>query len=376
MSGSRPSRHLLTVLHAAERTGPPLLALQFLRWLAAERPAWQLSTTFLDQGGPLVPDFESLGAVVVPDARIPGTDDHPWLAGKLRARRVQNSLRALGPIDLAHVHCAGSMRVRPFLPPTRILCHLHELSTGLDLHLDPLARQHLTSADRYVAVSDGVRQEFLSRFTVDPALVERQWGFVDERLLARPADRAAVELDHGAFVVLSSGVRHWRKAPELFARVAHRARALRPDVPWSFVWIGGEDTGGLQSLVDRTEPEGLIRFVTHQDDPLRWVAASDVFLLTAREDAFPLVCVEAAGLGRPIVTFENGGAAELVRAADCGAVVPFPDVNAMATALIELADDPFRQRRWQESGRDFALEHLTLGTAAPKLLSTIEGTLQ
>ncbi len=376
MTDHRSSIHLLTVLHAAERTGPPLLALQFLRWLSAERPRWRLSTMFLDEGGPLVPDFESLGPVVVPGARVPGDDDHPWLAGKLRARRVQTSLRAVGRIDLAHVHCAGSMRVRPFLPSTRVLCHLHELSTGLDLHLDPLARRHLTGADRYVAVSDGVRDEFLARFSVDPTLVERQWGFVDERLLAQPTDRAAIGLDPRAFVVLSSGVRHWRKAPELFARVAHRARALRPDIPWSFVWIGGKDNGGLEGLVGSTEPDGVVRFVPHQDDPMRWVAASDVFLLAAREDAFPLVCVEAAGLGRPIVTFENGGAAELVRDAQCGAVAPFPDVDAIAAALIQLADDPQHRRDCQESGRRFALENLTLSSAGPRLLSTIERTLR
>jgi glycosyltransferase involved in cell wall biosynthesis len=119
----------------------------------------------------------------------------------------------------------------------------------------------------------------------------------------------------------------------------------------------------------------VVSFRPHVADPLRFIAAADVFLLTAREDAFPLVCVEAAALGRPLVSFDSGGTDELIRAADCGVVVAFPDVDRMVRELADLARDPARRQRMGAAGAEFAQRHLTIGHAGPKLLATIEATM-
>lgn len=371
--------HLLTVLHAAELSGPPLFALQFLGWLRRERPRWTLSTLFLDTGGPLVDAFAELGPVTLADGRAPYSEGRS-LARRLLTwrgdRHLRRDLLREGPIDLAHVHCIGSLKVLPALPPAPVLAHLHELSVGQDLHLGPRARDHATRATRYLAVSDGVRQEFLDRFPVPPSLVERQWGFVDPDRLDVPAGRDGLAMDQDAFVVVSSGVRHWRKAPEAFVRVAQQARALAPDIAWQFLWIGGSDAGGLEDLVRQAGLDDLVQFLPHQPDPLRWIASADVFVLTAREDAFPLVCVEAAAAGRPIVTFDNGGAAELIEAAGCGEVVPHLDARAMAEQLIRLAREPRTRAELGDAGRTFARANLLIDHAGPRMLESLERTLR
>lgn len=114
-----------------------------------------------------------------------------------------------------------------------------------------------------------------------------------------------------------------------------------------------------------------MRFHPHVDDPLPLVAAADVFVLPAREDAFPLVCVEAAALGRPIVTFDNGGAAELVARADCGTVAPALDVDALARAIVGLAASSDRRELAGDRGRAFAQEHLLIDQAGPRLRATL-----
>ncbi len=363
------SRHLLTVVHTGRRTGPPLLALQFLRWLLTERPNWQLTTLFIDEGGPLVDEFAELGRTFV---NAPGEDHdlerHPWVASQLRGLRLRRSLARLDKIDLAHIHCVGSMRAVPLLPLAPILCHVHELSVGQDFHLRPAAHKSLPTANRYVAVSDAVRNELLANFDIDPTLDERQRGFVDDALLARSHDGADFDRPSairapGEVVVVSSGVRNWRKAPELFVRTAIRCQQLFPDTRWRFRWIGGADSGGL------------LEFVGHQTEPLRWIADSDIFLLNAREDAFPLVAVEAAGLGLPIVTFNSGGTPELISHAGCGVVVDFPDVDAVCRTLATLARNSDLRKGLGEAGRTFATENLVLSVAGPRLLATIEATM-
>ena len=374
----RRQPQLLTVVHSAERSGPPIFALRFLRWLREERPDWTLSTLSLGGGTDLLDDFAELGPthVAAPSRSARGSAARR-AAGTFLDTRTRLRLSRNGPIDVAHVHCVGSMRAVDVLPrSTPVLCHVHELSVGLDLHLGPRAAVHLPTARRYVAVADGVRDEFLRRFPVPPVLVDRQWGFVDPDELPPPAEREELGVAPGAFLVVSSGVRHWRKAPELFVRAARAAVQARPDVEWQFVWIGGSDVGGLEELVADSGLDGVVRFLGHRTDSLRWVAAADAFLLPAREDAFPLVCVEAAALGRPIVTFDNGGAAELVELAGCGRVAPFPDVGALAAALAELADRAEERLAMGQRGREFARTHLTIATAGPALLASIEATAQ
>jgi glycosyltransferase involved in cell wall biosynthesis len=371
VSPSGRARHLLTVLHAAERSGPPIFALRWLRWLRSERPDWRLTTVFLADGDFTGP-FAALGDVIV---RPPPPGGRGFVAARAAEQAFRLRLRRLGPIHLAHVHCAGSMRVLPALPTSPVLCHVHELSVGLDYHLTPAARRHLPHASRYVTVSDAVRSEFVRRVPVDPALVERQWGFFDPGELAGAADTGHSELIGGRFVVVGSGVRHWRKGPELFVRSAVLARRYHPGVPWRFIWIGGDDEGALERLSAEAGVADLVTLIPHVAHPLQLIGAADVFLSTAREDAFPLVCVEAAALGRPIVTFDNGGAAELVRAAGGGRVVPFPDVTRLVSELHDLVIDEAGRRREGEAAAAFAAAELTLGVAGPRLLRSVERTM-
>lgn len=372
------SPHLLTVLHAAERTGPPLFALQFLRWLHSREPSWRTSTLFLDADGPLRQEFDELGPVTLAEGRAPYRVGLalPRRALAMRdARSLRRDLLRHGPIDLAHIHCIGSMKVQPALPTIPILLHLHELSVGQDLHLGPRARVHVGEADRYLAVSEGVRTEFLERFNVHPDLVTRQWGFVDPKRLDLPAHSTDSASGAETFVVVSSGVRHWRKAPELFVRVAQAARQAAPDVPWRFRWIGGTDAGDLESLAAGSDVADIVEFLPHQPDPLGLIASSDVFVLTAREDAFPLVCVEAVAAGRPLVTFANGGAAELAEAASCGTVSPYLDIAHMAQQLVALARDPVGRRALGENGRHFAANHLLIDHAGPRIVASLRQTM-
>jgi glycosyltransferase involved in cell wall biosynthesis len=62
----------------------------------------------------------------------------------------------------------------------------------------------------------------------------------------------------------------------------------------------------------------------------------------SREDPFPLVCLEAAATGKPVLCFDRGGGMpEFVRD-DAGCVVPYLDLGAMAKCIVKLQQDPAR----------------------------------
>jgi glycosyltransferase involved in cell wall biosynthesis len=66
----------------------------------------------------------------------------------------------------------------------------------------------------------------------------------------------------------------------------------------------------------------------------------DVFMLSSREDTYPLVVVEAASLGVPTIYFDQSGGIYDFIDAQSGIRVDYLDVQAMANAIEQLKNDP------------------------------------
>ena len=66
----------------------------------------------------------------------------------------------------------------------------------------------------------------------------------------------------------------------------------------------------------------------------------NVFLMTSREDPFPLVNLEAAINKVPIICFENSGGSSEIVDESSGFVVPFCDTQKMSDIVIELKKSP------------------------------------
>ena len=73
--------------------------------------------------------------------------------------------------------------------------------------------------------------------------------------------------------------------------------------------------------------------------------------------SMPTKVVEYMARGIPVVTTPLPLARDLVERAGCGIVVPFDDAEAVAAALIELAEDPQRRAAMGRAGHAYAREH-------------------
>jgi glycosyltransferase involved in cell wall biosynthesis len=72
----------------------------------------------------------------------------------------------------------------------------------------------------------------------------------------------------------------------------------------------------------------------------------------------PLKLFEALACGTPTIVTDLRAQADLVRAGECGLVVPVGDADALARAVAELAGDPERRNRLGAAGaRLVAAEH-------------------
>jgi len=380
---------LLVVSHSGARAGAPMVMLEFLRWL--RRRTTVPFEVLLLHGGDMESDFEDFGANVVG-----GRGSRLWMlqhglssmgyrrtAGVLANLRLRPALWALRDVPLVLLNSVGSLPALQFLPKgrRRVVLYVHELDEGFQRTIGPRVWDRLApQVDHFVSCGDRVTELLVGK-GVDPGRISRHHPFIDEpsqELLPGDSVRQSLGIPPRVPIVGACGRTDWRKAPELFVRLANLVSTRRPDLDAHFVWVGGPlDTSPGWQLTHDIEGAGLtgrvhlVGEITRPDDVF---ALFQVFTLTSREDPFPLSMLEVAALGVPIVSFSNGGVTELVAAAGsppAARVVPYLDVEAMATAVVDLLDDPVARKGLGAAARDHVLATHVTDVGAPELFETL-----
>jgi glycosyltransferase involved in cell wall biosynthesis len=96
-----------------------------------------------------------------------------------------------------------------------------------------------------------------------------------------------------------------------------------------YVAGGGPLAHGVDAMED-------VRLLGRRDDPEALLVAADVLLMPSRREGLPMVALEAAALGVPVVGFAVGGLADQGLAV----AVPKDDVISLVQAAIHLVRDP------------------------------------
>jgi glycosyltransferase involved in cell wall biosynthesis len=112
-----------------------------------------------------------------------------------------------------------------------------------------------------------------------------------------------------------------------------------PDATFHIVGDGPERT----ALMAHAHARGVLNsysFVGHQDDVRSRLAASDLFVLPSRSEAFPNAVLEAMAAGLPIVASAVGGILELIEDDRTGLLVRPDDPAALADRICRLMSVP------------------------------------
>lgn len=301
---------------------------------------------------------------------------HRWVVGR--------AVPDLARYDCIYLNSIVSAGVFPFLPRRRppVVCHVHELDYALRHGLDPATlSMMLDRTDRFVACSEAVRANLVEGHGVPSERVEMCHEFIPVRAFADAGhahDRAEVLAELGvpsdAFVVGSAGTRDWRKGTDLFLQVAAELRRRCPGRDFRFLWVGGDDAwpahGSVAHDLHQLGLSKWVRFVDSTPEPERYFGAFDAFALTSREDPFPLACLEAAALGKPIVGFSCGGIGEVLRD-DAGIIVGYADVHAMTSTFERLASDPELRRKLGRCAAERVASECDVDVGAPRIMEIV-----
>lgn len=388
------SKRILVAGHDAFRAGAQIVLLQVLEWLRAHHPA-DLSL-LLSGGGELLADYEAVLPTVV--TTVPGAPP-PTAATSVLASRVRRLLRRPatriapvplddlgidpGRIDLLYVNSLATSPLATAIAAAvrgPAVCHVHELEARIrHLASPPRLQAALAVFDHYIAVSRPVADNLVANHGIDaaridviPPCVPIPTGRPDPGRVA--TRRASLGIPDDAFVVGGCGTVDWRKGTDLFPLIAKAAVDRAGGRPLHFVWVGGTpaEHGPVLHDRDRLGLTSVVHLVPHQADPGPYFEVFDTFLLPSREDPFPLVCLEAAATGVPIVCFADaGGMPELVDD-DAGYVVPYLDLDGAADRLCALARSPETAEALGSRAAEKVAERCSVEVVGPRIAAVLD----
>lgn len=123
-----------------------------------------------------------------------------------------------------------------------------------------------------------------------------------------------------------------------------------------FVFVGGTDAGNHSCADETFLRSAVVLWLGHRDDIADLIAVSDVFVLPSYREGFPVTLMEAASMGKPIVTTNTFGCKEAVDNGKNGFLVPLKDPKALACKIELLLRDEALRLRLGQSGREKALK--------------------
>jgi glycosyltransferase involved in cell wall biosynthesis len=215
--------------------------------------------------------------------------------------------------------------------------------------------------DRIVAISPRIKTELLEQYRIG---VPDQYrviplGFdlaglaaIDDG--ARANARATLQIPADAAVVTTVGRLTAIKQQRLFLEAAQEIARAHPAVV--FLIAGdGDLRAELEALASTLGLAGRVRFLGWRRDLATLYGATDVFLLTSRNEGTPVALIESMAAGCAGVSTDVGGVSDVLTSDAVGLLAPDGDASALAGQVTALLADGDRRRTIGAAGRVLVL---------------------
>jgi glycosyltransferase involved in cell wall biosynthesis len=188
-------------------------------------------------------------------------------------------------------------------------------------------------AARVIAISDAVREVLISD-RIPPERVVRVHSGIDLEAVrrSRPGGiRRELHLPDDVPLAVAVGALVGHKDHATLLEAAAALREVRPDVHWA---IAGEGPlrGALEHQIRRLGLGGRVTLAGHVSEPLRLIAAADVFVMSSKEEGLGTSVLDAMALDVPIVATRAGGIPEMLHGG-AGLMTAPGDAAALAEAV-------------------------------------------
>lgn len=348
-------KKVLFISPDASRTGAPLVLLNFIEWFKNNTDI--PFVILLQQGGNLHNQFKQLGRTYFYKPSFPEISILHRLIKKLFIKPFffpvyQFVLRLSIRKGITHIYSNtvvnGHLLKKLKITNAHTLSHIHELKSTIDLYGKENFENVKKYTNKYIVPSTAVKLNLINQFGVPIELISVIPEFIKHEnhvLVSVQSVLNDLKIPEHSFIVGGSGITDWRKGADIFIEVAHNVinRAKLNDV--YFVWVGKNDdwlSENFQNIrydIEKLNLSEKVIFTGEVSNPYDYYQCFDVFALTSREDPFPLVCLENAHLGNPIICFEHGGGMPDFVETDAGYIISYLDIPEYSEKIKNLYND-------------------------------------
>jgi glycosyltransferase involved in cell wall biosynthesis len=273
---------------------------------------------------------------------------------------------------LGRIAAAAYNMTRGGAPRARVIHTYH--GHVLEGYFSPLVTQLFVTLERMlallsdviVAISPAIERELRDGFRIGRAGQYRvvplgfdlgEFAAIDDD--ARVAARTRLEVATNAEVVTTLGRLTAIKQHRLFLDAVAAASRTRPRL-LALVAGDGELRDELETYARTLGINDRVRFLGWRRDLATIYGATDVFMLTSRNEGTPVALIEAMASGVPGVSTDVGGVKDVIETSDVGARVPDGDVAGLAAHIVRYLADPDLRRRTGQRGRAAVLDRYSL----------------
>ena len=241
-----------------------------------------------------------------------------------------------------------------------------------------LERMLARCSDAIIAISPAIRRELLEHHRIGRPEQDQvvplgfdlsSFAALDDA--ARAAARVSLGIAPQANVVTTVGRLTAIKQHGLFLDTFARVAAADPN---ALALIVGD--GELRSEIEQRIAElGIpdrVRLLGWRRDLATINAATDVFLLTSRNEGTPVALIEAMASGVPGVSTDVGGVKDVINSPDVGLLAPFGDSGALASHVLALFENSPRRIAMGVAARTRVLDHYSVERLVDNIAAVYE----
>jgi glycosyltransferase involved in cell wall biosynthesis len=363
---------ILFVGHDAFRAGSQMVLLHLLRWFR-QHTSLNIYILLLE-GGVLEPQFREIAPTLILSAVPAKTLEDTYAA----VREFCN-----GTPDLIYCNTAVIAKRLDIFPwkNVPIIFHIHELKNIIEkmVGLDTF-NQAESTVSKFIAVSSPVKQNLINAHNVKEDKIDLVFPFITPQSdLKNGRDKKIIRKELGlrenGTLVFGCGTMDARKGIDIFIDVANEL-LLKGIQDFHFYWIGSQMPESEQILGKylKGNLKNYVTFLGEKEVPSRYFAAGDIFILPSREDPFPLVCLEAAECGLPVICFDKAGGMPSFVQEDSGFVTPYLNVAAMADKVSLLIKDHTLREKMGIAAKEKVQKRHFVDAIAPRVLNIVQNT--
>ena len=331
-------KNILFISHDTSRSGAPTVLLNYIKWMKKKHPQADIGFVALNRGD-LIKEFLE---VVDYHIELPVHSVLQKLRNKLRLGDIKSKkdfsskfYKKLSKynFDVIYANSVQSISVGIAIKEklgVKLIAHIHELPTVINI-LQPDFIEKKDDIDLFLSPSKLVSQKLTEEFSVDSTKISTVYEFIEKEKHTQTSERKT-----DVFKIGAAGTFHWRKGNDVFLQVARHLLNHYPELKVEFLWVGAlpeQERIIVEQDIIKLGLTEVVRFTGLVEKPTEYFKDLDLFVLTSREDPFPLVCIEVGVCGIPIICFEDATGTEEVVRKTGNFVVPYLNIEQMAEKI-------------------------------------------